>query len=149
MGTVLRGVIESIETILVAQGYKRAGLNFTLDHVPESVAHKRYTFGIPTIQVDYPSNNRADYEGTIFPLLILWKIRTSENNNGTQQEAMLDVLDAIEGLEDALVKGQLAANNDNNLFDSVVISEPTDTRAATEYLMLTINMAIDTIRDMN
>ncbi len=149
MASVLRGVIESIETILVAQGYTRAELNFTLDHVPDSVGHKRYTFGIPVFKVNYQGNNLADYEDTIWPVMILWRIRTSENSDGTQQEALLDLLDAIEILEDALVKGQLAANDDNNLFDSIIISEPTDSSAATNYLMLTINIAIDTIREMD
>ncbi len=145
----LRDIISSIETALSGLSYPRAKLNFTLDHVPRSVAHKSYTFGEAQIQPEYLNSNRADYGSaeTSIALMILWKVRGSHNASGSYQEGYLDLLDAYEQLEDALVKNQTQSYGENNLFAGAVIS-PLYTEDSQEYLLLTIDIILDAIREM-
>lgn len=145
----LRDVLSSVESSLSSLGYNRAKLNFTLENVPRSIAHCSYTFGEAAIQPEYLDNNRADYglgESSI-ALMILWKVRGSHNASGSYQEGYLDLLDAYEELETALVKNQPQNFGENNLFGSAAIS-PLYGEDNQEYLLLSIELILDAIREM-
>ena len=144
---LLRSVVESIETQLQAMNYSRSSLNFTLENVPTSIAHKSYTFGEFSGIAQYHSGNRADYLDTILPLLVLWKVRGTHNASGTYQEGYLDALDAIEEIETELVKNQPQANSENNRIENFSIT-PLFGDDEQEYLLLTIEIIFDAIRDM-
>lgn len=144
---VLRSTISAVETQLTGLGYTRSKLNFTVEEVPRSVAHKAYSFGPAQINPAYLAGNTADY-AYLAPfqvsLLILWKARGSHNTTGTYQEAYLDALDAFEALETELVKNQAQANKENNLIAAADISPLFVDQQ--DLLLLTIVLNIDVVR---
>lgn len=148
MGT-LRSALSAIETQLNGLGYSRSKLNFTIEGVPRSVAHRSYTFGPAQINPAYLAGNTADY-AYLAPfqvdLLILWKAKGTHNTSGTFQEAYLDALDAFEALETELVKNQGQSVQENNLIAGAglapVIADEQD------FLLLTLTLNIDVIRTM-
>lgn len=148
MGT-LRNTVDAVETQLTGLSYTRSKLNFTLEHVPRSVAHRSYTFGRAIITPAYLAGNTSDYAhlGPFqIPLLILWKARGSHNTAATFQEAYLDALDAYEAIEVELVKNQSQAYQENNLIQSAeitpLISDDQD------LLLINIVLNIDVVRKL-
>jgi hypothetical protein len=148
MGT-LRNTISAVETQLTGLGYTRAKLNFMVEEVPSSIAHKSYSFGQATAQPAYHSGNTADYAYVApfqVPILILWRVKGSHNASGTYQEGYLDALDAFEALESELVKNQLQANQENNLIASMALSPLIVNEQ--DLLLITIMLNIDVVRSL-
>ncbi len=146
MGT-LRSVISAMETILTAQGYTRAKENFTLEQVPKSIIHQAYTFGDMAILPAYVSGNYVDYLGTTMELRIAWSTHGSHNATHTLQEALLDIADAYEALETAMVKDQLGGNAEEITFGACRIS-PLLGEENQYYLLLAIPIVFDVRREM-
>ena len=144
---ILRLSLEGVETILAAQGYTRSTENFHLNRQPRSVAHKSYTFGNGRVRPQYPAHNKADYIGTVVPLLIMWMVHGDHNTTGTQAEAYKDILDEFESLETAIVKNQLHSNNEDVTFGETGI-DPWFSEDNQDILMLTISLVFDAYRSM-
>lgn len=144
MGT-LREVVHGVEGVLEALGYRRATANFSLEQAPASLGHRCYTFAEARIAPRYFAANIADYEGSALALLILWKAKGSHNASGSFQEAFLDLLDAWEELETALVKNQPGGAGENNLVTSALIA-PLATENNQDWLVLSIDLNLDALR---
>ena len=144
---ILRLSLEGVETILAAQGYTRAAENFHLNRQPRCVAHKSYTFGIGSIRPRYLAHNKADYLGTVVPLIIMWMVHGDHNTSGTQTEAYKDILDEFELLETAIVKNQLRDNDEEIVFGESVL-DPWFSEDNQDILMLTIPLVFDATRSM-
>jgi len=143
----IRQIITDIEQILASLGYRRAKENFTLSLVPRSVAHKSYTFGQALLAPVYLCSNRTDYSGSTFVLNIAWKVFGPHNAARTFQEGYLELLDAYEQLEDALVKTQLMNNSENNSLSEAQIT-PLLTEERQDILLLTVRLSVDAVRLM-
>lgn len=146
---ILRSVLAAVETILVEQSYTRAKENFTLDQVPRTKSHKAYTFGPASIRPSYVASNCVDYLNTVASLLIMWKVHGSHNADGTQAEGYLDALDEFEGLEDALVRDQLRANDEHIAFGDTALEPWFSEGEGQDYLLITIPLVFDVARDMD
>lgn len=145
MGT-LRAVVSAVESILVSQGYCRAAVNFTLDAVPASTGHRTFTLAGARIAPLYQAANISDYAGSVLGVLILWKARGDHNASGRFQESFLDLLDAYEELETALVKNQPRLNDENNIIASASIAPLL--LDGQDWLVLDIELNLDALRAM-
>ena len=144
----LRNVISAVEQTIQTAGYARAPENFTLDRVPASSAHCSYTLGRLEIRPRYLGSGVADYLGARLPLLILFRVHGPHNASGSFAEAYLDVLDAYQELESALVSDQLQESGENNAVEFAVL-QPLLSTDSQEYLLLSITLALDVMRHMN
>ena len=143
----LRSVITAVEEIMVAAGCARAAENFTLDRVPASTSHCSYTLGRLEIRPRYFSGGVADYLGARLPILVAFRVHGPHNSPGTFSEAYLQALDTYEKLEKALVANQLSEHGENNSIDHSIL-QPLLGAGSQEYLLLSITLTIDVLRDM-
>jgi len=142
----LRSAIEDVGTILEGLGCVRTELNFTLDQVPASTAHKAYTFGRLHGTPQYYANNTEDLAGTILPVLIAWQAKGDHNSTGTFNEGYLDAADFYITARTALVKNQSQNQDENNTVGDFDIAPLiVDIQ---DYILIQINVVLDIVDEM-